>query len=349
MDLTLLKDRPVEWLRAGPESDVVVSSRVRLARNVEGYPFVSRASERQRARIEELLRNVLLGPQVEPPLHYVRLDQLGPLMRELLLERRLISSEHAEADWVRAVAFDDAEQVSIMVNEEDHLRLQVIRGGLRLQEVADEADRLDDTLGRRVPMAFSRKYGYLTACPTNTGTGMRASVMLHLPGVVMAQEMDRVINVVRSERLTLRGVYGEGTHGAGDFYQVSNHVTLGPSEEEIVSSVAGAAGKLMEVERAARATLRTKHRAKLQGRLERALGLLRSASTISSQEALSLLSQIRMGVEMELLGEAPLQTLNELLLLTLPAHLQTMEGRVLDTAVRNELRAAYVKDRLSTG
>ncbi|KPK63059.1 MAG: hypothetical protein AMK73_05440 [Planctomycetes bacterium SM23_32] len=349
MDLTLLKDRPVEWLKAGPESDVVVSSRVRLARNIDGYPFVGRASERQKARIEELLRNVLLSAEIDPPLHYVRLDQIGPLMRELLLERRLISTEHAEGDGVRAVAFDDDERVSVMVNEEDHLRLQVIRGGLRLDEVHERADALDDLLARRIPLAYSAKYGYLTACPTNVGTGMRASVMVHLPGVVMSQEMDRVIDIVRGEQLTLRGVYGEGTHGAGDFYQISNHVTLGPSEDEIVAAVAGAARTLVELERAARSNLRTKHRGELEGRLGRAFDLLASASTISSQEALSLLSQIRMGVEMELLSETRLQTLNDLLLLTLPAHLQTMEGRVLDTSVRNELRAAYVKDRLSTG
>ncbi|MHC4592818.1 MAG: ATP--guanido phosphotransferase [Planctomycetota bacterium] len=349
MDVASLKDRPVEWLKGGPEGDVIVSSRVRLARNIDGYPFVQRATDQQRRRIEELLRNIILSLQVDPPLEYVRLDLLEPLQRELLLERRLVSGELAEAEWVRGVAFDQDEQASVMVNEEDHLRIQFIRGGLRLTEVYEQANRLDDLLAERVPFAFSPTFGFLTACPTNAGTGMRASVMLHLPGIVMAQEMDKVRQFTEAQRLSLRGVYGEGTPGAGDFYQISNHFTLGPTEEEIAKSVTEAARKLAELERAARLNLFSKHRHELQHRLEQAMHLLRSASTISSQEALSFLSQVRMGVEMDLLQNTRMQTLNDLLLLTLPAHLQTMEGRALDSSVRNELRATYVKDRLTTG
>ncbi len=349
MDLTLLKNRPVEWLRGGPDGDVVVSSRVRLARNIDGYPFVPRATERQKARIEELLRQAVMSVPRADPLHYVRLDRIEPLMRELLVERRLISSEHAEADWVRGVAFDERERTSVMVNEEDHLRLQCMRGGLRLDEVHAQADRLDDLLSERIPFAFSPSYGYLTACPTNVGTGMRASVMLHLPGLVIAQEMDKVLALARQESLALRGVYGEGTHGAGDFYQISNHATLGPSEGEIVARVTDAARALVSLERTARLELYQKHTAEFEGRVRRALQMLRDASRISSQEALSLLSQVRMGAQMDLLQETTLETLNELLLLTLPAHLQTMEGRLLDTSVRNRRRASYVSSRLSPG
>jgi protein arginine kinase len=349
MDLTFLKSKSVEWLQGGPEGDVVVSSRVRLARNIDGFPFVPRATERQRARIEELLHNVILSLDTQPSLEYVRVDKLEPLLRELLLERRLISTEHAEADWVRGLALDQAGQVSVMVNEDDHLRLQFMRGGFRLEEVYERADRFDDALAERIPLAFSDKYGYLTACPTNVGTGLRASLMMHLPGIVMAQEMDKVVEIARAAKLALRSVYGEGTHGAGDFYQVSNHVTLGPSEDEIIESVMSAGRKLVELERNARHSLYQSHPEEFQGRIRSALRLLRSVSTISSQEALSFLSQVRMGVEMGLLPETPRETLNELLLLTLPAHLQTMKGRLLDSSVRNELRASYVKGRLSTG
>lgn len=349
MDLTRLKDRPVEWLRGGPEDDVVVSSRIRLARNVEGHPFVGHASAHQRARIEEVLRHAVLATAPEPALQYVRLDALEPLMLELLVERRLISREQAEADWVRGVAFDEAERVSVMVNEEDHLRIQFVQGGLTLEEVYDRADAFDDLLSSRVPFAFSPHWGYLTACPTNVGTGLRASVMFHMPGLVMAQEMDKVIELARSERLALRGVYGEGTHGAGDFYQVSNHVSMGPGEEEIISLVLGAARRLVEMERAARSALRDRHPREFRDRIEHALRLLSSARTISSQEALSFLSQVRMGVETGLLTRTRMDALNELLLLTLPAHLQTMEGRLLDSTVRNELRATYVRSRLATG
>jgi protein arginine kinase len=236
-----------------------------------------------------------------------------------------------------------------MVNEEDHLRVQFVQGGLCLEDVFDRADAFDDLLSTRVPFAFSSQWGYLTACPTNVGTGLRASVMFHLPGLVMAQEMDKVIDLARSERLTLRGVYGEGTHGAGDFYQMSNHVSLGPGEEELVALVLGAARKLTEMERAARTALRDDHPREFRRRIEHALRLLSSARTISSQEALSFLSQVRMGVETGLLTQTPIGALNELLLLTLPAHLQTMEGRVLDSSVRNELRASYVRNRLAMG
>ena len=349
MDLRLLKDRPVEWLRGGPEDDVVVSSRIRLARNVDGYPFVGHASPHQRARTEEVLRHAVLATAGDTALQYVRLDELPPLLLELLVERRLVSREHAEADWVRGVAFDEAERVSVMVNEEDHLRLQFVQGGLCLEEVYDRADAFDDLLSARVPFAFSSQWGYLTACPTNVGTGLRASVMFHLPGLVMGQEMDKVIDLAREERLTLRGVYGEGTHGAGDFYQLSNHASLGPSEEQLVSLVLAAARRVAEMERTARTMLRDDHPQEFRRRIEHAFRLLRSARTISSQEALSFLSQVRMGVETGLLPDTPIAALNELLLLTLPAHLQTMEGRVLDSSVRNELRASYVRNRLAMG
>jgi len=349
MNLTSLTDRPVEWLKGGPESDVVVSSRVRLARNVDGHPFVWRASDEQRAEVEKLLRDAILSLELEPPLTYTRLDGLDPMLLELLLERRLISTEQAEGDWTRGVAFDEAEQVSIMVNEEDHLRLQVIRSGSRLQQAYRRADEIDDALSRTVRFAYSEKYGYLTACPTNVGTGMRASVMLHLPAIVMAQEMDRIIRTARERRLAIRGVYGEGTHGAGDFYQVSNHVTLGASEDELIETVARAGGKLAEMERTARLNLYRQHRKEFEARIRRAFELLCSASAISSQEALNLLSQVRMGAQMNVLEQTRIETLNKLFLLTLPAHLQTMKGAVLDNSVADEVRASYVKAVLTSG
>jgi protein arginine kinase len=348
MNLANLQSRLVEWLRGGPEGDVVVSSRVRLARNVEGAPFVAQASEKERARVESVLRDALMAPDVEPALHYVELQQLDQLLLDLLLERRLISSQHAEADWVRGVAFDEAERVSIMVNEEDHLRMQFMRGGLRLEDAWEEADRFDDVLAEKIAYAFSPEFGYLTACPTNVGTGLRAGVMLHLPGLAMLQQMQRVIELSETNNLALRGVYGEGTHGAGDFYQISNQVTLGVSEDEILDSVTDAARELVVMERGAREDLRANHREEFRGRVLRAFRLLSSASAISSEETLSLLSQVKLGVELEVLDRTRPETVNDLLLLTLPAHLQTMNGRLLDTSVRNELRADYVKEKLAS-
>lgn len=349
MKLESLNSKTVEWLKGGPESDVVVSSRVRLARNIDGFPFVAHASEPQRARVEELMRNVLAAPDADPPLHYFRLDELNRLMLELMLERHLISHDHAVAKWCRAVAFDSTEQVSVMVNEEDHIRLQVIRGGLRLWKASEEAGRLDDTYGERLPFAYSENYGFLTACPTNVGTGMRVSVMLHLPAIVMRREMDEVLREVRERGLVLRGIYGEGSHGAGDFYQVSNQATLGISEQEIVESVLDGARELIDKERSVRSALVTKHPDQLRQRIQRAFELLSTAGNLSSEEALSFLSQVRLGALTDMLPVCPPQDLNGLFLLTLPAHLQTMEGGELDTDVRNEKRAKYLKKRLTTG
>ncbi len=349
MDLKSLQSKPVEWLQGGPQSDVVVSSRVRLMRNIDGFQFVGRASDQQRARVEELLRNVLYASESAPGLNYFRLGQLNPLMVELLLERRLITREHSEGSWVRAVAFDDAEQQSVMVNEEDHLVSQFVRGGLRLEEAFERADRFDDWLAERIPFAFSPRYGYLAASPTNVGSGLRATVLLHVPGIVMTQEMDEIVRMAQAHDLMLQGGYGEGTQGAGDLYQVSNRITLGLTESEIVRAVREGAEAMVERERAARESLLGEHRAELRERVHRAYELLGTAGRLSSEEALNFLSQVRLGVVLDLLGGATMEQLNELFLLTLPAHLQTMEGRELDSAVRNELRASYLRKRLATG
>ncbi len=349
MILTNLKDRLVEWLKGGPEGDVAVSSRVRLARNVAGHPFVGWASDKQKAAVEVLLRNVLLSADVTPPLTYVELHGLDDILKDLLLERRLISHQHAEADWVRGVAFDHDEQLSVMVNEEDHVRIQSIRGGLQLEEAYRGADRFDDLLAERVPFAYSAQYGYLTACPTNVGTGLRASVMLHLPGLTMTHRMDQVIKVAERKRLSLRGIYGEGTHGAGDFYQISNRASLGVCEEEVIESVAAGTSRLTEMERRARSDLCSNDPDGFREHLRMAFHMLSCANSISSQETLSLLSQVRMGLAMSVLSGTRFETLNILFLLTLPAHLQTMEGRVVDSSIRNELRADYVKRILASG
>ncbi len=344
--LEKLKHSVGEWLRGGPEGDVVVSSRVRLARNIAGYRFLPKASAQEIARIEELLRNRILSCNIRPELTYYRVDELDPLLRELLVEKHLMGKDHAEAGWVRGIAFCPQENLSLMVNEEDHLRIQVIRGGFRLQEAWQEVNRIDDVLAECIPFAFSERYGYLTGCPTNVGTGMRASAMLHLPALVMSKEMDRVIELARRFQFALRGLYGEGTQASADFYQISNQVSLGLSEESILQNVSKAVSQLISLERACRESLFAHHRRQLKDRIGRALEMLVSATAISTEEALHLLSQVRLGVEMALVNQVRLETLNELLLLTLPAHLQTIEGRKADGLKRNELRASCVKGRL---
>lgn len=348
MNLEVLKNNVGEWLKGGPEDDVVISSRVRLARNIEGYTFVQRASDQQIARIEELLRNKVLACIVEPELSYFRLNDLEDLALQLLVERHLISRDHARADWIRGVAFDRRERLSVMVNEEDHLRVQMVCGGLRLQDVWEQVNRIDDQLSSEIPFAFSPKYGYLAACPTNAGTGMRASIMVHLPALVLTREVEQIVAMANDERLALRGLYGEGTEASGDLYQISNQVTLGHSEEEIIEQVSEVVARVVSTERAARANLSREHRPELTERINRALSLLLKASMISSEEALHFLSQVKMGIEMGIVEDISSKTLNELFLLTLPAHLQTIGGRSVGSKQQNQIRAAYVRERLGS-
>lgn len=349
MDLTRLKSKPVEWLRTGPDGDVALSSRVSLRRNIDAYPFVGRCSDQQKARVEELLRHALLSLDACPPLNYVRLDGLPALQRQLLAERRLISHENAGADRVRAVAFDEAERVSFVVNDKDHLLIRTVLSGMRLRAAAARADRLDDALGGRIPFAFSSRRGYLTAGPADCGTAMRAAVLLHLPALVMSHEMDGVTDLLRAHNVRMGGLHLDGLYGAGDIYQVSNIVTLGPTEGEIVATVSKVARKIIEMERTARSALCSRHSAELVRRVSRAGDLLAEALALTSAETLRLLSQLRMAVQMEVVPGPSLQIINELLLLTLPAHLQTMEGGPMDTSVRNEKRAGYVRNKLAEG
>jgi len=341
-----LKSNVSQWLKGGPEDDVVLSTRVRLARNIAGYPFLTKASAQEIARIEELLRNKILSCKLPRPVAYYRLDQLDPLLRTLLVERHLIGRDHAEARWARGVAFCPDESLSVMVNEEDHLRIQLIFGGLRLEAAFAAARAADDALAQVIPFAFSARYGYLTVCPTNVGTGLRASAMMHLPAAVMAREMDKVVEACRRLELVLRGLYGEGSHGSGDLYQISNRTSLGVSEEDILQQVREACEEIAALERGARESFLDEHADAVRGRVERALELLSEAAMISSEEALHLLSQVRMGVHMGLVRGVDVRVLNELMLLTLPAHLQTIEGRRVGRLKRNELRAGFLRQKL---
>ena len=344
--LELLKNKVGEWLSGGPQGDVVVSSRVRLARNIAGYPFLTKISPQEVTRIEELLREKILSLDLSQGLVYYRVSELDALLREVLVERQLMARDLAGATWPGGVAFSPDERLSLMINEEDHLRVQVIYGGFQLQKAWQEVNRVDDALAEVVPFAFSAKYGYLAACPTNVGTGMRASVMVHLPAMVMAREMDKLVELAQRHRLAVRGLYGEGTPASADFYQISNQVTLGITEQDILEQVSKAIWEVISIERSTRENLSRLHSTKLQGRLALALEMLANATAISSEEALHLLSQVRMGVEMNLLKDVRPEALNELMLLTLPAHLQTMEGRRLASLRRNKVRADYIKRKL---
>ncbi|MFN4242274.1 MAG: protein arginine kinase [Tepidisphaerales bacterium] len=336
-----------EWLRgSGPQSDIVISSRIRLARNVAGFPFLSKCSRGQRAALEQRCREVVLTAATGRQF-YVDLERAPEIDRQLLVERHLISRPHAQAEGARGVAISDDETVSIMVNEEDHLRIQVLRSGLQLEEAWEQISKIDDKIESQLDIAFHPRFGYLTACPTNVGTGIRVSVMFHLPALKLTGEIEKVFRAAKDLRLAVRGLYGEGTEATGDFYQISNQTTLGKSEEEILTEFKHLViPKIIDFEHHARKVLMNDRGVALDDKVHRALGLLRSARLLASDEVLFLLSHLRMGINCGRIKGIDLRTVNELFLLTQPAHLQKITGRRLEGDQRRAQRADYVRQRL---
>jgi len=348
VDLNELVSTSGEWLRgSGPESDIVISSRIRLARNLAEFPFISRATQHDRTEIENTLRDRVLEVQESGELEYVNVNDLKVIDRQFLVERQLISREHAESEGARGVAIARNEQVSLMINEEDHLRIQVMHSGLDLQSAWEQIDQIDSLLAQKVNFAYHPKLGFLTACPTNVGTGLRVSVMLHLPALVITRQIDKVFRSLQKISLAVRGLYGEGSQAMGDFYQISNQITLGKKENDLVKQVGDIVPKLIEYERKARDFLVRESHENLHDKVARAYGILRTAQTISSEETMHLLSSVRMGVNLGLIEDLQIPLLNELFIHTQPAHLQKLRGVELDTADRNIERARYLRRHLN--
>jgi len=348
MNLDHLLSNLGEWLRgSGPDVDVVVSTRIRLARNLVGLPFTTRATKKQKADIEERVRGAMAKCDFNPPLDYVSVDALGPLDRLFLVERQLISRELASAlEGPRGVAFDARESVSVMVNEEDHLRIQVMRSGLALDDAWQEIDRVDDQLEANLEYAYHDQFGYLTACPTNVGTGLRASVMLHLPALGITKQIDKVFKALAKLNLVVRGLYGEGTRASGDLYQISNQVTLGKSEPKLLEEIREVITSILAYERSNRQVLLKERRQAEQDRVARAIGTLSSATIITSDETMELLSAVRLGIHLHLLDDLPATTLNQLFIHSQAAHLQKLTGSELNGQQRNAARAKYLRQRL---
>ena len=353
MHLDDLANTSGEWLKgSGPESDIVISSRIRLARNLADFPFISRTTDSDRAEIEKILHGRIDELQatgkVSSETLYVDVGELDDVDRRFLVERQLISREHAESQGARAVVIDQSERFSVMINEEDHLRIQVMQSGLNLAAAWQQINELDDLIEDRVTYAYSELLGYLTACPTNVGTGVRVSVMLHLPALVITRQIEKVFKSLQKINLAVRGLYGEGSQATGDFYQISNQITLGLTEEELMKMVGDVVPMLIDYERQAREFLIRESHQTLHDRVSRAFGILRTAQTISSEETLHLLSSVRMGINLGLIGELEIPTINKLFIHTQPAHLQKMFGLELDTSDRNVERATYLRQHLNT-
>src|SRR3954454_19576374 len=351
MKLSDLTTRAGEWLRGnGPMSEIVISSRIRLARNLAGHRFLGRASRTERNALVKQVSSVLLDNPVATNSFYVNLDDAPEIDRNLLVERHLISKPHATAEGARGVCVSGDETVSIMVNEEDHLRIQVLRSGLQLDEAWDQINAIDDKLESKLDFSFHPRFGYLTACPTNVGTGIRVSVMLHLPALKLTGEIEKVFRAAKDMRLAVRGLYGEGTEATGDFYQISNQTTLGKSEEDIISDFKHLViPKIIDYEHHARRTLLNDKTIALDDKVFRALGTLRFARLITSEDTLSFLSHLRLGVNLGRIKDIDVRTINELFLLTQPAHLQKLQGKKLDGDLRRAARAEYIRQRLNGG
>lgn len=347
MSMDDIANRCGEWLRGtGPESDIVMSSRIRLARNLADYPFIRRCNDIDKANIEATIRERLVANSNLSSLDFINVADLNLLDRQLLVERQLISRELAGSEGARSVAIDTPEQISLMVNEEDHLRLQVIKSGLDLDGAWELINQLDDEIESKLTYAYNEQLGYLTACPTNVGTGMRVSVLVHLPALVITKQIEKVFRSAQKINLVVRGLYGEGSQAMGDFYQVSNQITLGKSEKELMLLVADVIDVVLSYERKARDFLISEKQNDLFDKVSRAYGMLQSAQQISSEETMHLLSRVRMGVSLGLIEELEIPDINQLFIRTQPAHLQKIHSSELDTDQRNIERANYLHDQL---
>lgn len=340
-----------KWLEgSGPHADIAISSRVRLARNLSGYPFPSLLSGPGAAQVVDSIGKAIRSPGVVKAagiLHLVEMADLPLIDRQALVEKHLISPQHAAADSRhQAVALRDDESVSIMINEEDHIRLQCLLPALQLHEAWRAATAIDDALEKELNFAFDENYGYLTACPTNVGTGLRASVMVHLPALVMTKKADPVLGALTQVGLTVRGLYGEGSQATGNLFQISNQVTLGVDEEEVLAHLSNVAKQIIDQERELRENIRRSQGERLRDQVGRAYGLLRYAHVISTEEALSLLSQVRLGVDLKLIEGLDARQLNQLLVLIQPAFLQKVMGREMTAEERDIERARIIRQHL---
>jgi protein arginine kinase len=332
--------------REGPYNRIVLSSRVRLARNLKGLPFPGWARKADRLKTYELIRPAVLAVPQMADAFAESMDNFSVLDKNGLVERHLISREHAAKGAGSGLVVNRDESICVMINEEDHLRMQALRPGLQLKEAWAAIDQFDSWLAQRLDYAFSPELGYLTACPSNVGTGIRVSAMLHLPGLVLQEHINQVIQAVDKLGMAVRGLYGEGTEALGNVFQVSNQMTLGETEAEIVERLHKVLMQIIEREQDARDVLLEKRPKLLYNHIGRAYGILANAYSISSKETMNLLSLLRLGVDLGLFPELDRAVVDELFLITQPAHLQMLCSEKLSAEERDLLRADLLRQRL---
>ena len=328
-------------LGQGPDQDVVLSSRVRLARNLAGFPFPPTLGEGQAEEVEA--RTLSAVKDLSAPLRFHQMRAMDPLDRQLLAENHLISRDLVAKVAEGSALIAEDESMGIMVNEEDHLRIQGMGPGLQLQQAARNALFLENTLETHVPLAFHPRLGYLTCCPTNLGTGMRASIMMFLPGLAMTGALKATVEAIGQVGLTVRGLYGEGSDAMGHMVQVSNQITLGVAEQDILQMVESVARQVIEQEREARSSLAQRRHLELEDKLFRSYGLLTHARKMDSRECMALLADVRLAMELGWLPEIERSALTQVMLLSQPAGLQKHAGRALDAEERDIIRAQVVR------
>jgi protein arginine kinase len=353
IDLTLLADGGVGWLDAsGPSSHLVLSTRIRLARNLASHVFQGRTSETEREDVLDTVERAARESVLLRRATRFRLDRLDRVDRQLLHERHLVSKELAGLEGDTRVRSGASvliqDRIGVMLNEEDHLRIQGMHSGFALDQTYAEVDRLDAELGQRLAFAFHPEFGYLTSCPTNVGTGLRASVLIHLPGLVLTKEINKVLQGLAQVGLTYRGLYGEGSEVVGNFFQLSNQTTLGSSERELIDHLGKMVRQVMDYEEQARQVLLRDAPTVIEDKVWRAYGLLRYARSLSFEEAMNLLSGVRLGVGVGLVPDVAMYTLNKLLIYTQPAHLAVAEGLAPTDADLPVRRARFVRKVLES-
>lgn len=349
---TILTRAASPWMDgSGRLADVVISSRVRLARNLRDVPFphIMRGDDAKEVmrRIEKAV-SAVNGKGAWGTLHFVDLDTLSPLDRMVLVEKHLISPQHAQPGPGKGLAFREDEVLGVMINEEDHMRLQCLYSGLELEEAWVAASGMDDLLEEVLPFAYSDRLGYLTACPTNAGTGLRVSVMVHLAGLSMAGQVGRVLTAVNKVGLVVRGLYGEGTEGQGNVFQISNQVTLGQSEHEIIENLSTVAQQVASEEKRMRESLLRSNRQELEDRVWRSMGILSNARALTSKEAMKLWSDVRTGVDLGIIPHLTVKETNEVMVMSRPNYVQKACGREMTPAERDTKRAEMIRNHLSS-
>ncbi|HXL03837.1 MAG TPA: protein arginine kinase [Bacillota bacterium] len=338
------------WMSTeAPHTDVALSSRVRLARNLGNIPFPNQATETDLAKVVgQVVKAISRVPKLSG-LEIIRLSEASALDRQVLVEKHLISPQHAQGGEMRLAIVAGDESISVMVNEEDHIRIQTLLPGFQLYEAYQLADEIDDLFESQLDYAFDERIGYLAACPTNVGTGLRVSIMVHLPALAATGHVMAVLSAVSKLGIAVRGLYGEGSEALGNMYQLSNQVTLGRSEHELIENLGAVTMQVIEQERAIRKKLMTEMREQLEDRVQRAYGILCHARLMTSQEALKLLSDAKLGAELNLIPGLSGETINELMVITQPAYLKTLAGQELDPADRDIRRATLIRERIRTG